>query len=111
MATAFAPYIYKGKYEGWYCTGHEAFFTDKEVEATNGICPDHQKPYERVSEENYYLKTSAFTDKIREAIEKNKMQIVPEFRKKNFELIKDGLKDVSISRPRKNLTWGIPVPK
>lgn len=105
------PYIYKGSYEGWYCTGHEAFFTDKEVEATNGICPDHQKPYERISEENYYLKTSAFTDKIREAIEKNKMRIVPEFRKKEFlELMKDGLKDVSISRPRKTLSWGVPVP-
>lgn len=106
-----APYIYKGKYEGWYCTGHEAFFTDKEVQATNGTCPDHQKPYERVSEENYYLKTSAFTDKIREAIEKDKLKIVPEFRKKEFlELMKDGLKDVSISRPKGNLTWGIPVP-
>jgi len=105
------PYIYKSKYEGWYCVGHEAFFTDKEVEATNGICPDHQTPYQRVSEENYYLKTSAFTDKIREAIETDRMRIVPEFRKKEFlELIKDGLKDVSISRPKKNLTWGVPVP-
>lgn len=105
------PYIYKGQYEGWYCVGHEAFFTDKEVEATGGVCPDHQKPYERVSEENYYLKTSAFTDKIREAIETKRMRIVPEFRQKEFlELIKDGLKDVSISRPRKNLSWGIPVP-
>lgn len=105
------PYIYKGKYEGWYCTGHEAFFTDKEVEATGGTCPDHQKPYERISEENYYLKTSAFTDQIREAIEKNKLRIVPEFRKNEFlELIKDGLKDVSISRPRKSLSWGVPVP-
>ncbi len=106
-----APYIYKGKYEGWYCMGHEAFFTDKEVEATSGVCPDHQKPYERVSEENYYLKTSAFTDQIRTAIEKNKMRIVPEYRKKEFlELMKDGLKDVSISRPKKSLTWGVPVP-
>lgn len=105
------PYIYKSKYEGWYCTGHEAFFTDKEVEATNGICPDHQKPYERVSEENYYLKTSAFTDQVREAIEKDKMRIVPEFRKREFlELMKDGLRDMSISRPKKNLSWGVPVP-
>jgi methionyl-tRNA synthetase len=104
-------YIYKGKYEGWYCTGHEAFFTDKEVQANNGVCPDHQKPYERLSEENYYLKTSAFTEKIREAIETNKMRIVPEFRKNEFlELIKDGLKDVSISRPKKTVSWGIPVP-
>jgi methionyl-tRNA synthetase len=105
------PYIYKGTYEGWYCVGHEAFFTDKEVDATGGVCPDHQKPYERVSEENYYLKASAFTDKVREAIEHNRMQIIPEFRKKEFlELMKDGLKDVSISRPRKHLSWGVPVP-
>jgi len=106
-----APYIYKGKYEGWYCTGHEAFFTDKEVQATNGVCPDHQKPYEHVSEENYYFKASAFTDQVREAIEKNKMRIEPEFRKKEFlELMKDGLKDVSISRPRKTQSWGVAVP-
>jgi methionyl-tRNA synthetase len=105
------PYIYKGSYEGWYCMGHEAFFTDKEVEATGGICPDHQKPYERVSEENYYLKASAFTDKLREEIETNRMQIIPEFREKEFlELIKNGMQDVSISRPKKNLTWGVPVP-
>ena len=105
------PYIYKGSYEGWYCVGHEAFFTDKEVEATGGICPDHQTPYEHVSEENYYFKTSEFTDKIREAIESDRMQILPEFRKKEFlELIKDGVKDVSISRPKKNLSWGVPVP-
>lgn len=105
------PYIYKGKYEGWYCMGHEAFFTDKEVQATGGICPDHQTPYEKISEENYYLKTSAFTDKIREAIETGRMQIVPETRKNEFlELIKDGMRDVSISRPKKNLSWGVPVP-
>lgn len=105
------PHIYKGKYEGWYCMGHEAFFTDKEVEETSGVCPDHQTPYERVSEENYYLKTSAFTDQIRGALTSGRMQIVPEFRKNEFlELIKDGLPDVSISRPKKTLTWGVPVP-
>lgn len=105
------PYIYKGTYKGWYCVGHEAFFTDKEVQATGGICPDHQIPYEQISEDNYYLKTSAFTEKIREAIETDAMQIVPEFRKKEFlDLIKDGLQDVSISRPRKHLSWGVAVP-
>lgn len=105
------PYIYKGTYQGWYCVGHEAFFTDKEVQATAGVCPDHQTPYQQVSEDNYYLKTSAFTDRIREAIETDVMQIVPEFRKKEFlELIKDGLQDVSISRPKKHLSWGVPVP-
>lgn len=105
------PYIYKGKYEGWYCQGHEAFFTDKEVEATAGVCADHQTPYERVSEENYYFKASTFTDQVREAIESGKMKIVPDFRRKEFlELIKDGIQDVSISRPKKNLSWGVPVP-
>lgn len=105
------PYIYKGSYQGWYCVGHEAFFTDKDVEATGGVCPDHQTQYEKISEENYYLKTSQFSEQIKQAIETNRMQIVPEFRKNEFlELIKDGLKDVSISRPNKSLSWGVPVP-
>lgn len=105
------PYIYKGTYSGWYCMGHEAFFTDKEVQATAGVCPDHQAPYQQVSEENYFFKTSAFTDKIKEAITTGAMKIVPEYRKNEFlELIKDGLADVSVSRPKKSLTWGIPVP-
>jgi methionyl-tRNA synthetase len=105
------PYIYKSSYKGWYCQGCEAFVTDKEAEANGGTCPDHQQPYQRVEEENYYLRCSDFTDKVREAIESGKMQIVPEFRKKEFlELIKDGVQDVSISRPRKNLSWGVSVP-
>lgn len=105
------PYIYKGSYTGWYCVGHEAFFTDKEVQATGGVCPDHQMPYEQVSEDNYFFKTSAFTDQIRAALNDGTMQIYPNFRKLEFlELIKDGLADVSVSRPKKNLTWGIPVP-
>jgi len=105
------PYIYKGSYQGWYCIGHEAFFTDKEVQATGGICPDHQTPYQQVSEENYFFKTSAFTDRIKAALTDGTMQILPDFRKNEFlELIKDGVSDVSISRPKKSLTWGIPVP-
>lgn len=106
-----SPYIYKGSYEGWYCVGCESFVSDKEATANNGVCPDHNQPYQRLSEENYYLKTSAFTDRVKQAFENNEIQIVPEFRKKEFlELIKDGLQDVSISRPKKNLSWGIPVP-
>lgn len=105
------PYIYKGSYEGWYCVGHEAFFTDKEVQELGGVCPDHQKPFEKLQEDNYYLKTSVFTEQIRAAINDGSMKIVPEFRQKEFlELIKDGLQDVSISRPCKNLSWGVPVP-
>ncbi len=105
------PYIYKGTYSGWYCIGHEAFFTDNEVQALGGICPDHQIPFEQVSEENYFFKTSAFTEQIRTALNDGTMTIYPEFRKNEFlELIKDGLADVSVSRPLKNLTWGVPVP-
>jgi len=105
------PYIYKGKYEGWYCVGCECFVTDKEATENNGVCPDHKQPYQRLSEENYYLKASAFTDRIKEALNSGEIQIVPEFRKKEFlELIKDGVQDVSISRPKKNLGWGIPIP-
>ena len=105
------PYIYKNTYEGWYCVGHEAFFTDKEAAEMEGTCPDHQQPLQRVSEENYYLRASEFTEKVRQAIETNRMQIVPEFRKNEFlELMKNGLPDVSISRPKKSLTWGVPVP-
>lgn len=105
------PHIYKSTYTGWYCQGCEAFITDKEAEVNGGVCPDHNQPYQRLEEENYYLRASSFTEKIREAIETGRMQIVPEFRKKEFlELIKDGLQDVSISRPRKNLSWGVPVP-
>lgn len=105
------PYIYKSTYTGWYSQGAESFVTDKEAEENNGISPDHNEPYQRLEEENYYFRASAFTDQIREAIETNKMKIVPEFRKKEFlELMKDGMQDVSISRPKKNLSWGISVP-
>lgn len=105
------PHIYKDSYEGWYCTGHEAFFTDKEVQVTGGICPDHQSPYEHVKEENYFLRCSDFSNQVREAIESKRMEIVPEFRAKEFlDLMKDGLRDVSISRPRGKLSWGVPVP-
>ncbi len=105
------PHIYKGTYQGWYCEGCESFVTDKEAADNNGICPDHQREYQRLSEDNYYLKASEFTDKLREAIDTGRMKIIPEFRKKEFlELIKDGLQDVSISRPRKNLSWGVSVP-
>lgn len=105
------PHIYKSSYSGWYCQGCEAFVTDKEAEVNGGICPDHNQSYQRLEEENYYLRASDFSEQIKEAIESDRMQIVPEFRKKEFlELIKDGVQDVSVSRPRKNLSWGVTVP-
>ncbi|MBR3594859.1 methionine--tRNA ligase [Candidatus Saccharibacteria bacterium] len=105
-----APHIYSADYEGWYCSGCESFITDKEYEENQGICPDHQKPYERLSEKNYYLRIADFKDQIKEAIEKDQLQILPEFRKREVLKLLADSPDVSISRPKKNLSWGIPVP-
>ncbi len=105
------PYIYKGIYEGWYCIGCESFVTDKEAAATGGICPDHQTPYQRLSEENYYFKLSEFGSQIKQAIASGHMKILPKFRENEIiSLIDSGLRDVSVSRPRKNLSWGVSVP-
>ncbi|HXH26735.1 MAG TPA: methionine--tRNA ligase [Candidatus Acidoferrum sp.] len=109
--TQLKDYFYKGSYEGWYCTGCESFVTDKEVQANNGICPDHNKPYEKLSEENYFFKLSAFGDQIKQALQAGELKIVPDFRKHEIlNLIESGLEDISFSRPKKNLSWGIPVP-
>ncbi len=106
-----SPYIYKGNYEGWYSVGEEAFVSDKVAAANNGISPEHGTPYERLSEENYYFKLSEFAQKIREAIESDRLKIVPENRKKEIlNLIEEGVEDISISRPKKSLGWGVSVP-
>lgn len=108
--TKLSDHIYKDKYEGWYCEGCEGFVTDKEYEENEGVCPDHQKPYTKLSEENYYLRIADFKEQIREAIEKDEMKITPSFRKKEFlNLLKD-MPDVSISRPKEKVSWGVPVP-
>lgn len=105
------PYLYKNTYEGWYCVGCESFVTDKEATENNGVCPDHNQPYQRLSEENWFFKLSAFTDRIREAIDKKRLQIVPTFRQNEIvRLLDSGLQDVSFSRPVKHLSWGVPVP-
>lgn len=103
--------IYKGKYTGWYCTGDEAFFTETEVKANNGICPNHNRPYDKVEEENYFFKLSAYTDQVRQAIESNEFVIVPDRRRNEIlSLLKEGLEDISVSRPKEKISWGIPVP-
>lgn len=103
-----AGVIYKSRYEGWYCTGCEAYYTETEAHDNDYVCPIHNKPYEKLSEENYYLKVSQFTDQIREFAETS---IVPKFRGKELlGLLKNGARDVSISRPKDKLQWGVPVP-
>ena len=105
-----SDHIYKAKYEGWYCSGCERFITQKEYDENSGVCPDHQKPYEKLVEENYYLRIADFKDQIRTAIENDEMLILPEFRKKEMLKLLDESPDVSVSRSTEQLTWGVPVP-
>jgi methionyl-tRNA synthetase len=103
--------IYKSKYVGWYCTGDEAFFSEAEVKANNGVCPNHNRPYEKVEEENYFFKLSKYTKPILEAIEKRSFDVVPDTRRNEIlAVLKGGLEDISISRPKDKISWGIPVP-
>lgn len=103
--------IYKGKYSGWYCVGCEEYKTETEVKANNGVCPDHNRPYEKLEEENYFFKLSKYQKKLEEVIESGEFQVIPASRKNEIlNTIKEGLDDISISRPKKKLAWGIPVP-
>ncbi|EKD23619.1 MAG: hypothetical protein ACD_81C00212G0003 [uncultured bacterium] len=101
--------IYKKTYEGLYCTGCEAFYTEKELE--EGSCPIHRKPAEQVKEENYFFKLSKYSKEIEERIKSGELRIVPESRKNEIlSLLKEGLTDISVSRPADKVHWGIPVP-
>lgn len=104
------PHIYSAEYDGWYCEGCERFVTEKEYAENHGECPDHQKPYQRLSEKNYYLRISDFKDQIKVAIESDQMRITPAFRKQEALKLLEDAPDISISRPRKQLSWGVPVP-
>lgn len=106
-----SKYIYKGKYVGWYCTGDEAFFTEATVKENNGVCPNHNRPYEKVEEENYFFKLSVFAPKIQQAIETGSFRVLPEGRRQEIlSVFKQGLEDISISRPKEKIAWGISVP-
>jgi len=108
---AIAKDIYKGSYSGWYCTGDEAFFSESEVKANNGICPAHNRPYERIEEDNYFFKLSGYTEAIKQAIKSNTYEVVPATRRNEIlSLLEGGLDDISISRPKDKIGWGIPVP-
>ena len=103
-------HIYQNAYRGWYCSGCERFITDTEYKENNGVCPDHQIPYEHLEETNYYYRVSDFKDEIREKIESDELKIIPEFRKKEILKLLADSPDVSISRPTEHLKWGVPVP-
>jgi methionyl-tRNA synthetase len=100
--------IEKKQYKGLYCVGCEAFITKKDL--IDGKCKIHQQEPEVIEEENYFFKLSEYSKQIKELIEKDEVKIIPEERKKEMlNFVKQGLEDVSFSRPRKDLNWGIPV--
>jgi methionyl-tRNA synthetase len=103
--------IYKGQYEGWYCTGCETFVTDAVAKANKGVCPLHNRPYERLKEDNYFFKVSKYNEQIKKAISDGKLRIIPDTRKHEIlNVLKEGIEDISISRPKDKISWGIPVP-
>lgn len=108
---AMAKDFYKKAYEGWYCTGCEEFKTEAYVKETKGVCPLHNRPYERVKEENYFFALNKYAVAIQQAIEADAYRVIPKTRKNEIlSVFKEGLEDISVSRPTARIAWGIPVP-
>lgn len=101
--------IYKKFYQGLYCVGHEAFVTEKDL--VNGKCRDHGTAPEVIKEENYFFRLSKYADEVKKKIQSGDFKIIPEGRAKEINnFIDQGIEDISFSRPRKDLPWGVPVP-
>ncbi|MBI2160027.1 MAG: methionine--tRNA ligase [Candidatus Rokubacteria bacterium] len=101
--------IYLGTYGGHYCFGCERFYTEKEI--VGGKCPDHQTPFTWIEEENYFFKMSKYQGWLIEHIERQPDFIRPErYRNEILGFLREPLQDLSISRPRTRLEWGIPLP-
>ncbi len=100
--------IYKHSYTGLYCAGCEAFLSEKDLDE-NGCCPNHQKKPEVVSEENYFFKLTKYKDAIIKHIKENPNFIVPSFRANEVLNQLENIEDISVSRARTNVSWGIPV--
>ncbi|WP_314696061.1 methionine--tRNA ligase [Mogibacterium timidum] len=98
--------IYKGKYEGWYCTPCESFWTESQL--VDGKCPDCGRPVKKMSEDAYFFKLSKYSDKLTELLGNGEF-LQPESRAKEMiAFIEHGLEDLCISR--ESLDWGIKVP-
>ncbi|MBI2636209.1 methionine--tRNA ligase [Candidatus Peregrinibacteria bacterium] len=100
--------LQKRTYAGLYCSGCERFVTVKDL--ANGLCPDHKIPPQEVKEENWFFLLSAEQRWLAHLLQ-NEYLIIPEFRaKETLMLLESGLADVSFSRPKSSLSWGVPVP-
>ncbi len=102
--------ITTGEYEGLYCVGCEEFKLEKDL--VDGKCPDHQKVPERVKEKNYFFRLSAYQDQLRALFDDpSRFRIIPTSHMAEMRtLLDEGLEDISISRDRSKLSWGVPVP-
>jgi methionyl-tRNA synthetase len=101
--------IYLGHYEGLYCVGCEAYYTEKDLQQPGNICPQHGKPVETVKEESYFFRLSRYADKLLDHYAKNPGFVRPENRLNEVtSFVQGGLQDLSVSRA--TLKWGIPVP-
>jgi methionyl-tRNA synthetase len=100
-------YLYKAPYEGWYCTVDELFVP--EAQLVDGRCPTCGSPVERLSEESYFFKLSAFQEPLLELYRTHPEFITPEIRRNEMTaFVSAGLRDLSVSRT--SFKWGIPVP-
>lgn len=100
--------IYKGEYEGWYCTPDETFFTESQLE--DGNCPDCGRAVHKVKEESYFFNMKKYADRLIQYYEDNLEFIEPESRKNEMinNFLKPGLEDLSVSRT--SFDWGVKVP-
>ena len=101
--------IYFGEYGGLYCGGCERYLTEKEL--VHGKCPDHDIVPENRSEGNYFFRMDKYRNWLREYIEERADFIRPVgYRNEVLALLQEPLGDLSISRPRERVSWGIPLP-
>jgi len=101
--------IYEGVYKGLYCVGCESFKTEKDL--VDGKCPDHDKEPEHIEQENYFFRLSKYSKDIKRILEEDEITILPASRKHELlSFVNEGLQDVSFSRPKGDIPWGIPVP-
>jgi methionyl-tRNA synthetase len=102
--------IYRGRYSGWYCPRCEGFKDEEDLRQPGNVCPDHERPCEWTEEENFFFRLSAYQEWLRGTIESDRLLIRPESRKNEIlGVIRQGLKDFSVSRAR--VKWGIAVPE
>jgi methionyl-tRNA synthetase len=102
--------IYEDLYRGWYCVHEERYWTTKDL-TPEGNCPDCNRPVREIEEKNWFFRMSRFQDDLIRHIEENPGWIHPENRRNEvLGFLRQPLGDLSISRPRTRLDWGIPIP-